>query len=539
MPTDAHFSATLSDQARRRPEAAALIEPGPRRGGRATWRSIGFRELDALADRYATGLARRGVRRGDRTLYLLRPSIDAYAVFYALLRLGAIPVFVDPRMGLGRLLACVQTARPRVALAVPQFRALAMFARRPFEPTEVWVTTRGLRRCLVERGTTAREPAAAGDLCYLPFTSGSTGAAKPVCYTHAMVRAQVDLVREVCGWREGMRVVMCYAPFVPYALADGLSAILPDMDFSRPAAARPSRIVEALAEHQAECAFASPIVWMKLVRYCEREGIELRALQRAVSAGAPAQADLYRRLRARLHPDGRLYTPYGATEAMPITTIDSLELVDTWPQSRSGYGTCVGRPLPEIEVRVIRVTDDPIPVWSDELCMPTGSIGELVVGGAIVSPEYPDRPDETARAKIRRDETVLHRTGDIGRLDTEGRIWFCGRKSQRIETAAGMLAPVAIENIFNEHPGVFRTALVGVGPRGAAQPVACVELEPRERFSARLEHELVALADATCFKGIVTRFLPHPRFPVDPRHNSKIKREELAVWAARKLRAGR
>ncbi len=539
MPEDAHFSATLSAQAHHRPEATALIEPGPRRNGGATWRRITFRELDALADRYATGLARHGVRRGDRALYLLRPSIDGYAVFYALLRLGAIPVFIDPRMGLGRLLACVETTRPRVALTVPLFRAVARFLRSPFAATELWITSRGLRRCLAEGGTMPREPAAPGDICHLPFTSGSTGPAKPVCYTHAMVRAQVGLVREVCGWRAGMKVVMCFAPFVPYALADGLSAILPDMDFSRPANARLSRIVEALTAHQAECAFASPIIWMKLARYCERERIELRTLGRAVSAGAPVQPELHRRLRALLHAEGRLYTPFGATEAMPVTTTDSVELADTWQQTRDGYGTCVGRPLPGIEVRVIRVTDEPIPRWSDELCAPPGIIGELVVGGAIVSPAYPGRPDATARAKIGRNEDLLHRTGDLGRVDAEGRVWFCGRKSQRIETAAGMLAPVAVENIFNEHPSVFRTALVGVGPRGAELPVACVELERGERFSARLERELVALADATCLKGVVTRFLPHPGFPVDPRHNSKIKREELAVWAAGKVKADR
>jgi olefin beta-lactone synthetase len=534
---DANFAATLSTQARARPGATAVIEPGPRRAGRASWRSITFAEMESLADRYATGLARRGVRRGDRALYLLQPSIDGYAVFYALLRLGAIPVFIDPRMGLGRLLACVETTRPRVALAVPLFRGVGLFARRSFAATEMWFTSRSLRRCVAKQRGAPSEPAAPEDVCHLPFTSGSTGPAKAVHYTHGMVRAQVGLVREVCCWREGMKVVMCFAPFVPYALADGLTVILPDMDFSRPAASRPERIVEAVNAHRSECAFASPIVWMKLARYCERACIQLPTLQRAVSAGAPVQMDLHRRLRPFLHVEGRLYTPYGSTEAMPVTTTDTLALADTWQQTSGGYGTCIGKPLPGIEVRVIRVTDEPIPRWSDELCVPSGVVGELVVGGAVVSPVYPDRADETARAKIRREGDILHRTGDLGRIDADGRVWFCGRKSQRIETRAGMLAPVAIENIFNEHPSVFRTAVVGVGPRGAQEPVACVELERGERFSPALEAELVALADATSFKGTVTRFLPHRGFPVDPRHNSKIKREELAAWAAGKVRA--
>lgn len=543
MAEDANFAATLSVRARAGPDRTALIEPGRRRWGASSWRRVTFGELDSLADRYAIGLARAGVRSGDRALYLLRPSVDGYAVFYALLRLGALPAFIDPRMNWSCLLACVAAIRPRVVLAVPEFHALRMIARGPFTSAEISITSgrgwfrssRSLQQCRDESGAFEPEPAAPDAECYLPFTSGSTGPAKGVFYTHGMVRAQVGLVREVCGWREGMSVVMCFAPFVPYALADGLTAILPEMDFSRPAAARPGRIVEAVTAHRAECAFASPIVWMKLARHCGTERVGLPSLRRAVASGAPVPMDLHRRLACIIHPEGRLYTPYGATEAMPLTTTDSLALAESWEQTRSGYGTCVGQPLPGIEIRVIRVTDEPIPTWSDDLCAPRGAIGELVVGGPVVSPAYPHRPEETSRAKIRHDGRLLHRMGDLGRVDADGRVWFCGRKSHRIETRDGMLAPVPIENILNEHPGVFRAAVVGVGPPGAQRAVACIELEPGATFSSRLGAELAGLLDRTCFTGVITRFLPHPAFPVDPRHNSKIRREELAVWAARKL----
>lgn len=531
MSQQATFPATLSAQARLRPDATALVESGRR--------SITFGELDVLADRYASGLARRGVRSGDRALYLLRPSIDGYAVFYALLRLGAVPVFIDPRLGLRPMLRCVETIRPRVALVVPLLRAFGMLARRPFAATELWLTSRDLRQCLGARGETPSRAVSPNAESHLPFTSGSTGAAKAVRYTHGMVRAQVELVHEVCGWHAGMTAVMCFAPFVPYALADGLTVVLPDMDFSQPAAARPNRIVEAITTHQAECAFASPILWRNLARHCERHGIALGTLRRAVTVGAPVPIDLHRRLGAVMHPEGRLYTPYGATEAMPVTTTDTGALAETWPQTRNGYGTCIGKPLTGIEVLVIRVTDDPIPRWSDDRRVRGDAIGELVVAGPIVSPLYPERVDATAAAKIQRDGAVLHRTGDLGRIDAAGRVWFCGRKSQRIETSTGMLAPVAIENIFNAHPAVFRTALVGVGPRGSQRPVACIELEAGATLTPRLEAELLALAEPTCFRGVVTGFLPHPGFPVDARHNAKIKREALAAWAAGKLRVRR
>ncbi len=545
MSEDANFAATLTRWARAEPDRTALVEMTGGRRGRSERRGATFSQLDRLADRYAVGLARSGLRCGDRVLYLLRPSVDGFAVFYALVRLGAIPCFIDPRMALDRLLACVRAIRPYAVVGVPEVHLLRMVAREPFASARLITSGHGwlaggqsLRSCLAPDGALAPRPAGPDRECYLPFTSGATGPPKGVHCTHGMVRAQSELVRDVCGWRAGMRVVMCYAPFVPFALADGLTVVLPAIDFSRPAAAAPRRVVDALAAREAECAIASPIVWMRLARYCERERVPLSSLRRAVAAGAPVQADLHRRLGAVMHPEGRLYTPYGATEAMPITTADTGLLTETWEQMRAGYGTCVGKPLRGIDVRVIRVTDDAIPAWSDDLCVPQGTIGELAVGGEVVSAAYLDSPAQTALAKIHRGGRVVHRMGDLGRTDAEGRVWFCGRKSHRIETREGMLAPVSIENVLNEHPSVFRTAVVGMGPRGAQRAVACVQMEEGERFSPRLEADLAALADATCFKGVIARFLPHRGFPVDPRHNSKIRREELAVWAARRLGAG-
>lgn len=544
---DANFAATLTDRARAHAGATALIEPAGRGpGGRSRWRSISYGDLDTLATRYARGFTRVGVRRGDRVLYLLRPSIRGYAAFYALLRLGAVPILLDPRMGLRSLLACIEAVGPTVVLAVPLVHAVRVLVRRPFAAARVLVTDgrrwfwggARLADCARGGGDLSASPTAPHDPSFLPFTSGATGTAKGVFYDHGLMRNQATMMRLVCGWHEGMRIVLCYAPFVPYALADGLTVILPDMDFSRPATAAPGRIVDALVDHRAECAFGSPIIWVRLVRYCARKGLVLSALQRAVTAGAPVPARLHRQLEPILGAGGRLYTPYGATEAMPLTTAHTGELAETWERTRRGEGTCVGRPLAGIDVWIIRVTDEPVPEWGEALRVPTGEIGEIVVGGPVVSPEYPLSPDETAKAKIRWNGRILHRTGDLGRLDTDGRLWFCGRKADRILTRQGMLPSLAIENIFNEHPAVFRTAVVGVGVPGAMTPVACVEMEDGAAFSSHTVADLRTLADGTSYAGVVDRFLCHPGFPVDARHNSKIRRDVLAAWATRVLSRG-
>ncbi len=534
-PADASFAAVLAARARRHPARTALVEGGA--GGR----EIAFGAFDALADAYARGLARHGVRPGDRALYLLRPSIDGFAVFFALLRLGAVPVLIDPRMPARSLLASIAGVRPEVVLAVPLVHAVrTLLARRAFAGARVLVTAGrrwfwgGVRlsQCRLDGGAVPAVAAAPGDESLRPFTSGSTGAAKGVFYDHGMLRHQVAVVRDVCGWDEGMRAVICFAPFVAYALADGLTVVLPEIDFSRPAAAAPARVAAAVAGHRAECAFAAPIVWRRLARHCQHQGIGLPALERAVAAGAPAPVDLHRRLAPLLHPHGRLYTPYGSTEAMPLTTAHTAELAGTWERTRDGHGLCVGRPLPGVDLRIVRVTDEPIAAWSDDLEVPEGEIGEIVAGGDLVSPAYPGRPEATAAAKIRRGDRVLHRMGDLGRRDGDGRIWFCGRKDHRLLTRDGMLPADPIENVLDQHPAVFRTAVVAVGAAGEQTPVACVEMEAGEAFSPRLAAELSELAAGTRFAGVVRHFLPHRSFPVDARHNSKIRREELARWAA-------
>lgn len=544
MAARASFSVTLAEQARLRPDAAALVVPGGR-GAESAWRTMSFAELDGEANRFARGLTARGVRPGDRVLLLLKPSFDLYAVLYGLLRLGAVPVFLDPGMGLRHLLRCIGQLRPRVVVAVPPVHAIRTVARGPFAAAEICITA---GRRWFWGGATLDSCRASGDepfpdaaddenaCALLVFTSGSTGPPKGVRFTRRMMHTQSRLLGDAYGWRPGERMVMCFAAFALFSLAHGMTTILPDMDMSRPARARPERILDAVRANRAGHAFASPVIWANLARHCARESLRLDGLRQLLTTGAPIPIDLHRRLRAILPEGAELHTPYGATEALPIATIATGEvLADTACASRAGEGICVGRPLPGVEIALVRVTDDPLPEWSEDLRVVAGEIGEVVVGGDVVSPGYDAQPEADAASKIRRGALLLHRMGDLGRLDEKGRLWFCGRKSHRVETARGMVPPVPVENVFNEHPKVWRTALVGVGARGAQAPVLCVEMERGESFSAGVREELEALAAVTKWKGLVTHFLPHPGFPVDPRHNSKILREELARWAARRM----
>ncbi len=525
-----------------RPDAPALRFPAASyTTSTPKWDTWTFSELDRASDAYARGFSAQGIRRGDRTLMLVKPSLDFYAVIFGLFKVGAVPVLLDPGMGMKKLLECIGRTKPRVVVAMSLVHAVRVFMRRPFASAEILVTAGSrwfwggvtLEHCRID-GDEAFDIAQMqpDDDAAIIFTSGSTGTAKGVASKHAMFRGQVESLQEMLGFVPGMTDVQAFAAFAIFDLCMGMTSVLPRMDLSKPAKANPADIVAALQTYSPEVAFASPIVWQNLSRHCIDNNIELPSIETAITVGAPIPAYLHRRFRKILSEGAQIWTPYGATEGLPVSYIATDEILgETWDRTAKGHGTCVGLPAPGMELAVIEITEDPIPTWSDDLCLPTGQVGEVVIKGMQVSPEYKDVPGANEAAKIADGTTVRHRMGDLGYLDEQGRLWFCGRKAHRLQTAGGMVPAVPVEGVFNEHPDVFRTALVGIGPSGAEIPVLCVEMEPGKAWSADVEAAMVALAAGTEHAEVVQRFLHNPAFPTDARHNSKIRREDLKLWA--------
>ena len=302
----------------------------------------------------------------------------------------------------------------------------------------------------------------------------------------------------------------------------GMTTVVPRMDASRPASVVPSRVRAAADRFGATVLFGSPA----LLDTVSRAGGSMPSVRQVISAGAPVPRRVQRRTLAMLQPGAQVHTPYGATEALPVTTIGSTELLDL-----PGTGICVGRPVPGVDVALMVLTDDPVAELTPELLVAPGEVGEVVVRGPVVSPRYADRPEATAAAKLQWQGMLAHRMGDLASLDDQGRLWFAGRKAHVVHTADGPLYSVPCEEIFNIHPGVRRTALVGLGPAGASVPVLCVELEDGVAPSPALTDGLLALGSADPRAVSITRVLYAPPFPVDVRHNSKIDRPALAQWA--------
>jgi len=512
------------------PSVTALKVPrGRTASGDIDYLALSFAELLAETDAWCARLRAKGVRRGDRTLVMVRPGLPLIASAFALFKMGAVPVIIDPGMGLGNFLSCVRRSRPRALVGIPLAQFLSHTFRRAFGSVEARIGVSGSLTAQIRgAGGSAGEAAEAepGDLAAILFTSGSTGAPKGVCYEHGMFDAQVGLIRETYGIEPGEVDLPLLPIFALFNPALGMTSIIPEIDPRHPAKADPAKIVRAILQEKVTNSFGSPTLWGKVADHCRANGTALPGLRRVLCAGAPVPADLWEASRSFL-PAGRLHSPYGATEALPVSSVSAEEI-----DPSSTRGACVGRPVRGVDVRIVPIFDGPIESFDPGAVLPAGSVGEIIVRGPIVTREYDGLPEATAAAKIPDPSApggVWHRMGDCGTLDESGRLWFLGRKVERVETASGTLFTEPCEQVFRPHPRSRRCALIGLG----AMPALVAETATNGSVDAQnLAAELRVLAKSQPHTVQVRTFFFRRQLPVDVRHNAKIHRLALAKWAA-------
>ena len=548
---NANIARHLALMAAAHPTRAALKIPrGRTRTGDIDYLTLTFAELDAEVSAWCARLATAGLSRGDRTLLMVRQGLPLIASAFALFRLGAVPVVIDPGMGRKNFLACVARSRPTALVGIPLAQLLSHLFRPTFRTVRTRVTARGSLTArltpphshLSTLSSQLAAVAAASDLAAVLFTSGSTGAPKGVCYEHGQFDAQVRLIRETYGISPGEIDLPLLPIFALFNPALGMTTIVPEIDPRRPAEVDPAKIVQAIRQENVTNSFGSPTLWRKIGDHCLAEKITLPTLRRVLCAGAPVPAALWKNSRSFL-PNGQLHSPYGATESLPVATISAAEV-----DPSSTRGACVGRPISGIDVRIIAPVDGPIATLADTRELSCGEIGEIIAHGPVVTQSYDALPAATALAKISGPPvsqlsalnsqlggtaSVWHRLGDCGYLDAHGRLWFCGRKAERVETQAATLHTEPCEQVFRAHPRVTRCALVGLGEPGRQSPALVVEAIVSDSGEARrFARELRTLALEHSHTLSIKLFYFHPQFPVDVRHNAKIHRLTLAQWAA-------
>jgi acyl-coenzyme A synthetase/AMP-(fatty) acid ligase/pimeloyl-ACP methyl ester carboxylesterase len=510
-----------------------------------------FAELERRVDALAAGLRHVGVRPGHRVALLVPPGLDLTTTVYASWRAGAAIVVADAGLGWRKMADALRSADPDYLIGIPAAIAAAAAFKLPGIRLVAGDLPRPMRRLLGvehsidelaapgDRGSapfdTGREPAdtngARSSEAAVLFTSGATGPPKGVVYCHHQLVAQLDVLRALCDIAPSDRLVAAFAPSALYGPVLGIGAAVPQMDVTKPGTLTAARLADAAAAIEATLIFASPAALRNVVATAgELTAAQSSAIARirlVLSAGAPVSVPLLRRL-SELLPRAELHTPYGMTEALPLTDISLPEL----EEAGSGNGVCVGKPLPGVQLRL-----SPLDSLGRAAGPPTDQLeitGEICVSAAHVKQRY-DRLWATEAASSR--DTGWHRTGDVGHLDTAGRLWVEGRLVHVITAADAPLTPVGMEQRIEAESPVTGAAVVGVGPPGTQQAVAVVVpvvpqsvgLATRELASAVREAAGIRLAAVLAIDAL----------PVDIRHAAKIDRLRLASWAGRVLAGAR
>ncbi len=537
-----NIAETFVETAKEQGDRIAVIEA-------RTGKKTSFRELNGKANGYADYLSSAGIGPGNRTILMVRPSVDFICLTLALFKIGSPVVLIDPGMGYKNLFRCIARVAPKFLIGIPQALLFARLFKKTFQAVEKTFccgSSCGLLGPDVRNipGRDIDYPVSAPsktDLAAIIFTTGSTGPPKGVCYEHSIFGAQLRLIKEYYGIGKGDVDQPAFPLFALFSTALGACAVIPDMNPTRPAKVDPHKFVASIEKYRVTYSFGSPAIWNVVSRYCLVQGIVLHSLDKVLMAGAPVPGKLLQRMRQILPSGAKVFTPYGATESLPIVSIESREVIqETWPHSRQGMGTCVGRALPGVDLRIINITDAPLAKLTQEMLVEEGRIGEIIVRGDVVTRQYMHNPVETELAKIADGDTFWHRMGDVGYIDCHQRLWFCGRRAHRVVTERGTFFSVPCEAIINEHPDVFRSALVGIkkGNQDNECIVPAIIVEPkndRKINEKNLLEELRQIAAQSELTREIKYFFIHKNFPVDIRHNAKIFREKLALWAQKKI----
>jgi len=538
-----NIAETLIEIAEKYGERPGLIEA-------STGKSLTFSQLQQYSNDLSFHLKNKGVQPGDRVMLMVSPSADFICLAFALFKIGAPVILIDPGMGYRNLLRCISGVNPKIFIGIPKAHLFRRFFPKPFSTvtnsfccgSSYGIFGPDIRK--VKRNGKENYPVfqpSNNDLAAIIFTTGSTGPPKGVRYEHSIFATQLEMIRGYYRITPEDVDQPAFPLFALFSAALGACSVIPDMNPAHPARVDPEKFVGSLNRYNVTYSFGSPAIWNVVSRYCISKGITIKSLKQVLMAGAPVPGELIRRVFSILPTDARIHTPYGATESLPIVSMEGKEILDsTWHLTTLGKGTCVGRPLPGIDIKIIRISDEAVAEFHKDLELPTGEIGEIIVRGGVVTRAYENNAPETKIAKIKDGETFWHRMGDTGYLDKIGRLWFCGRRAHRVKTRRGVFFTIPCEAIINTHPDVFRSALVGVADEdypGYQHPVLIIEKTKKcPKGSKAILREIKEMAAENMLTREIKYFLFHHSFPVDIRHNAKIFREKLAIWAEMEIK---
>jgi acyl-CoA synthetase (AMP-forming)/AMP-acid ligase II len=537
-------------QSRAWPDKQALIVPKKqlfsfKKSVEKNYESITFEELEKRSNVYGNGFKKAGIGRGSKVLLFVPPSLDFPCIAFALFKIGAVPVFIDPGMGLKKMLGCIENVDADAIVGIGKVHHLRLLKRQYFKGIDIRISVGGkawgaqdLNQLteMVPNELTMQEMDRS-ELAAILFTSGGTGKPKGVMYTQEMFWNQTLKLKEIYQLTSKDRDLPGFPLFSLFCISMGMTSCVPDMDPAYPAKVKAKLIVQNIRDHQVSFVTGSPAIWKRVGEYCQKKKIILPSVKKLVMFGAPVSGDLLR-LWEDIIPHGDVFTPYGATECLPVTNYGGRAIrLDTLPETEKGAGTCVGHPVKNVSIQIIRIEDAPSESMSETMECSMGEVGEILVQSDTATVGYFANNEATKKSKLMdEDGRVWHRMGDLGYLDEWGRLWFCGRKDHYFEYEGKEYFPVMLEGVVNKHPDIERSALVnlGHGPGLILQRYDGKDELPTPQFH-QLKIEVARLLKEVGHKEEIQDVFLKKEFPVDTRHNIKIDRKALGTWAKEQI----
>jgi acyl-CoA synthetase (AMP-forming)/AMP-acid ligase II len=498
-----------------------------------------FIDLEKRINQFSHRFISLGVKRGDRVLVFVKPSIDFCAYTFSLFKIGAIPVLIDPGMGLKNVLRSVESIDARVLLGIPAVHVIARVFKNKFKNIELFLNTSKfsiLSKSMTRNIDTEISLFDAADMdpedtAAILFTSGGTGIPKGVVYTHEIFIEQTSLLKTAFGLSSDDIDIPGFPLFALFTLSMGMTSIIPDMNPSKPGTSDPKKLLKNIMDHGATFVAGSPAIWKKLADHCLENRITLPSIKYLVMFGAPIPVELHQKFK-KILPSGTTYTPYGATECLPVCNISGKDILDKFADSiLIGNGTCIGQPLSEVNVEIINYVDGVIDSTNFKILEP-GEIGEIVVQSRVATKSYFNLPEKTKLGKIILKNSFYHRMGDMGYFDDLGNIWFCGRASHFFNIGSKKFFPILFETVINQHSLIEKSALIKNLDK-AKFVIQRIDKKTTisEKEKVVFDQELKEIIGDSQFKNLKFEYYFHKELPVDVRHNIKIDRIALTNWA--------
>lgn len=499
----------------------------------AKYETLTFKEMELRINHYAHTFLDQDLKSGDKILVFVKPSLDFPIIIFSLFRAGLVPVFIDPGMGVDAMLQCIQTSSAKALIGIPKIHHLRLLKSSYFSSIEFSyvIDGRALNAISFENllkknytSTPLKSQTTGQSYAAVLFTSGGTGTPKGVLYTHEMFIEQTLKLKQIFRLANQDKDYPCFPLFGLFSLALGLTVVMPEVDLMKPSQVNAKAIVKSLMKHKITFATGSPALWKRVAQYALRKKITLPHLKAIATFGAPVSIDLHKDLSSVLTA-GEVYTPYGATECLPVSVITSHEILgETKTETLGGQGTCVGYPAPTTEIKILNCQSNTI---VDDI----NYIGEILVATSAMTSGYDGLSDATKaiRYVCPISQKKYHKMGDLGKLDCFGRLWFLGRKVQCISLPDYWLCTEEIEPAINYLPEVSRCALLKLKDKIALvveRQDGMVDLPDlqKEKFFQKIKMVLAGLPKGHLVEDIILDM----NFPVDTRHNIKIDRLSMA-----------